>query len=639
MDRSITAITRSPGVTGIVSCRTGTPVVHSGSPSRQIRRSRNAAASERPCPAGRTVPDDVVRQARWARSSGASAPAPPSRTRPAAAPTAPGRRTTGRPAAASRRSARAASRGPGRGARPGAGEVGQRRHSVIIAAAAGTHAATPVGYRPASGHCRGCLPAGNVAGMSADEQPAHGGARAVAAARPHGVQTMFTLSGGHVFPLYDGAVTADPPMRIVDVRHEQTAVFAAEATARLTRAPGPGRADRRAGRDQRRQRGDNRPLQRLARWWCWRAGLRTAAGARAACRSWTTRRCCGPVTKRAWTVHEAGAGRPGRRRGVRAGQRPGTAGRCSWTRAWRRCSARPRRGRRHGRRRRHRPDRGHAVDAAARRRSRGQPDPDGDRRDRPAAGARPARPVLVLGSDVWLDGAEQAARTAAEQLRLPVIANGQGRGILPGRASAAGHPGAGGRLGEADLVIVAGTPLDFRLGYGEFGGKNGTPPARSCTSRTPPSSSPRHCELAASAAGDLAAFFAAAGRRGGGRAAGRGPAALGGRLAAPAAGRPPAGGRRGRRRCCPARPTPIHPLRIYGELARLLEPTRSSSATAATSSAYAGKYVEPQQPGCWLDPGPTAAWAPASATPSRPGSPARRRRWCCCSGTARPGSR
>src|ERR1700749_3579265 len=49
---------------------------------------------------------------------------------------------------------------------------------------------------------------------------------------------MFTLSGGHVFPLYDGAVKADPPVRLVDVRHEQTAVFAAEATARLTRNPG-----------------------------------------------------------------------------------------------------------------------------------------------------------------------------------------------------------------------------------------------------------------------------------------------------------------------------------------------------------------------------------------------------------------
>src|SRR5438132_1678819 len=70
------------------------------------------------------------------------------------------------------------------------------------------------------------------------EPPRHGGAHAVAAARRRGVSTMFTLSGGHVFPLYDGAVKADPPMRMVDVRHEQTAVFAAEATARLTRAPG-----------------------------------------------------------------------------------------------------------------------------------------------------------------------------------------------------------------------------------------------------------------------------------------------------------------------------------------------------------------------------------------------------------------
>ena len=45
------------------------------------------------------------------------------------------------------------------------------------------------------------------------EAPRHGGAQAVAAARRHGVATMFTLSGGHVFPLYDGAVKADPPMR------------------------------------------------------------------------------------------------------------------------------------------------------------------------------------------------------------------------------------------------------------------------------------------------------------------------------------------------------------------------------------------------------------------------------------------
>ena len=43
----------------------------------------------------------------------------------------------------------------------------------------------------------------------------HGGDLAVEAIRAHGVQAMFTLSGAHVFPLYDGAVKADPPLPIL----------------------------------------------------------------------------------------------------------------------------------------------------------------------------------------------------------------------------------------------------------------------------------------------------------------------------------------------------------------------------------------------------------------------------------------
>jgi acetolactate synthase-1/2/3 large subunit len=60
-------------------------------------------------------------------------------------------------------------------------------------------------------------------------------------------QEMFTLSGGHVFPLYDGAVKGDPPLRLVDVRHEQTAVFAAEADGQAAAASRAGGAD---GRDR-----------------------------------------------------------------------------------------------------------------------------------------------------------------------------------------------------------------------------------------------------------------------------------------------------------------------------------------------------------------------------------------------------
>src|SRR3982074_1985233 len=64
----------------------------------------------------------------------------------------------------------------------------------------------------------------------------HGGQLALEALRPFGVTELFTLSGGHVFPLYDAAKQAG--LRIVDVRHEQSAVFAAGAVAKLQRRPG-----------------------------------------------------------------------------------------------------------------------------------------------------------------------------------------------------------------------------------------------------------------------------------------------------------------------------------------------------------------------------------------------------------------
>ncbi|MDQ1479972.1 MAG: hypothetical protein QOI44_833, partial [Actinomycetota bacterium] len=66
---------------------------------------------------------------------------------------------------------------------------------------------------------------------------AHGGRLAVEVLRRYGVDTMFTLSGGHLFVLYDGAVQSDD-MRLIDARHEQTVVFAAEGWAKVTRRIG-----------------------------------------------------------------------------------------------------------------------------------------------------------------------------------------------------------------------------------------------------------------------------------------------------------------------------------------------------------------------------------------------------------------
>ncbi len=58
----------------------------------------------------------------------------------------------------------------------------------------------------------------------------HGGKLAARALEKAGVEVIFTLSGGHIMPLYDGCI--DVGIRIVDVRHEQAAVHAADAWAR-----------------------------------------------------------------------------------------------------------------------------------------------------------------------------------------------------------------------------------------------------------------------------------------------------------------------------------------------------------------------------------------------------------------------
>ncbi len=415
----------------------------------------------------------------------------------------------------------------------------------------------------------------------------HGGDYAVAAARAHGVETMFTLSGGHVFPLYDGAVRAQPPMRILDVRHEQTAVFAAEATARLTRTPGlavltagPGVTNGMSAITTAHFNGS--PVVVLAG----RApDYRWGSGS---LQEFDHPVLLGPITKRAWTEHAtAGVGgavdsafglATARHRGpvfldISLEALFGTA----------EVPPAPHAG-------------GHsAADPAD------APDP-GAIAEIAGLLARASRPVLVLGSDVWLDGAADAARAAAEELRLPVIANGQGRGILP-----AGHDllvtrARSAAFGGADLVLVAGTPLDFRLGYGEFGGRDGAPAAQVVHIADAASQLATHRELAAAAAGDLTAFFtglAATASPGEGRGQRSWTSDWLPELRA-ASARAIAGDAE----LLHSEASPIHPMRIYGELGGLLDDDAVIIGDGGDFVSYAGKYIEPRQPGGWLDPGP-----------------------------------
>jgi acetolactate synthase-1/2/3 large subunit len=437
---------------------------------------------------------------------------------------------------------------------------------------------------------------------TAHEETAHGGTLAVAAARANGTDTMFTLSGGHVFPLYDAAVRADPPMRLLDVRHEQTAVFAAEATARLTRLPGlavltagPGVTNGVSAITTAQFNGS--PVVILggrapdARW---------GSGS---LQEFDHPELLRPITKAAWTEHETAKVGTGVDEAFRLATAPhrGPVFVDVALEALFGPAASPRAG---------------SVAGGAG--PAGRPGPGGTpvRAARPGAPGDPEaaaaiagliaaarRPVLVLGSDVWMGGAEQAARTAAEELRLPVIANGQGRGILPRGHDLLVTRARSTAFRQADLVVVVGTPLDFRLGYGVFGDQN-DPQRKPAVAHVAdaPGQIAVHGPLAASYAGDLGAFFAA--------------------LADPAA--------------WPARParmpwenswlprlqdaarsavaadgpqlasgsSPIHPMRVYGELARVLDDDAVVIGDGGDFVSYAGKCIEPGRPGGWLDPGP-----------------------------------
>ena len=423
---------------------------------------------------------------------------------------------------------------------------------------------------------------GNVPLMSESQSdPArsgHAGELAVAVARAHGVETLFTLSGAHVFPMYDGAVKADPPLRILDVRHEQTAAFAAEATGKLTRVPGlavltagPGVTNGISAVAQAQFAGS--PM--------------VVVGGRAPQNRWGSGSLqeldqppiLAPITKSARTIATASE--------VTSG----------FDEAFRLAGS---------------PHRGPVFVDVPMDEFFNQASsvvPDGSREQ----GAEPdlealdrigrlmiesERPVLILGTDVWADGAEAAALELVEGLGVPTITNGMGRGVVPG-----GHPllvtrARSKALNGADLVVVVGTPLDFRLGYGLFGGKDGTQPARVVHVADSTGQVSQHATLADSVAGDLTTVFrgltAALERTDLSawkawvedlQAAAREATARDAELLA-------------------AEADPIHPARIYGELLPRLAEDAVVIGDGGDFVSFAGKYVEPKRPGGWLDPGP-----------------------------------
>jgi acetolactate synthase-1/2/3 large subunit len=275
-----------------------------------------------------------------------------------------------------------------------------------------------------------------------------GGHLVARALQAEGIQAVFTLCGGHIMDIYDGCI--DAGIRLIDVRHEQAAAHAADAWTRLTGVPGcavvtagPGTTD---------------TVTAVANAWRAQTPMLLIGGQgplkqahMGALQELDHVGLMRPITKFATTVYHT----------ERIPEILGMAFRQAY-------SGRP----------------GPvfveipadvlfaAVDESAvvdpgQYRSAGKV--QGDPRLVEEAArllARAERPAVLAGSQVWHCRAVAALQSMAESAGLAIYLNGAARGALP-----PGHPMLFSRsrreaLARADVILVLGTPFDFRLGYG-----------------------------------------------------------------------------------------------------------------------------------------------------------------------------
>ena len=386
---------------------------------------------------------------------------------------------------------------------------------------------------------------------------------------------MFTLSGGHLFSIYDGCRSEG--IRLIDTRHEQTATFAAEGWSKVTRVPGvaaltagPGVTNGMSAMAAAQQ--NQSPLLVL--------------GGRAPALRWGMGSLqeidhvpfVAPLARFAATAQSAEAVGTLVDDALRAtvGAPSGVAfvdfpldyvfGEAHDHNA-------P----------------GALADMPA---TTGAAAPDGNALDRAAAllaGAQ--RPVIMAGTNVWWGQGETALLRLAEEGRIPVLMNGMARGTVPADHELAFSRARSKALGEADVAVVVGVPMDFRLG---FGGVFGPQTQLIVVDRAEPDHAhPR--TIAAGLYGDLPAILGAL-------SAPAGTAGHEGWIAELRAVETAA--RESERSELADDRTPLHPMRVYAELAPLLDRDAIIVIDAGDFGSYAGRVIDSYVPGAWLDSGP-----------------------------------
>lgn len=202
------------------------------------------------------------------------------------------------------------------------------------------------------------------------------------------------------------------------------------------------------------------------------------------------------------------------------------------------------------------------------------------------------RPVMVAGGGVWWGRAEEELVRFAEAACLPVVLNGMARGMLPPDHLLFASRGRGAALGEADLILVVGVPLDFRLNFGR-------PPVFADEARIvyiDVDDYRKHRPPAAAMYGDVKLALAALTE------------------AAPAAS-----GRNGwvehladvsrtaraqDVKLAASQGSPVHPARLIAEVDRFCDPDAIVVGDGGDFVSFAGRLIHRRQPGLWIDGGP-----------------------------------
>ncbi len=389
--------------------------------------------------------------------------------------------------------------------------------------------------------------------------------------RASGIDTIFTLSGGHLFSLYDGCRAED--IRLIDTRHEQTAAFAAEGWSKVTRVPGvaaltagPGVTNGMSAMAAAQQ--NQSPLVIL--------------GSRAPALRWGQGSLqeidhvpfVAPLARFAATaespdsvaglVDDALRAAVGAPSGVSFVDFPmdhvfseatdtDAPGALSTPTAVVQAD-------------------GDAMAAALRILSEAR------------------RPVIMAGTNVWWGHAETALLNLADALHIPVLMNGMARGTVPADHRLAFSRARSKALQQADVALVIGVPMDFRLG---FGGVFGADTALIAVDRVAPGR-PHPREVAAGLYGDISATLSALS----GAGAGDHEAWIADLRATETAVRTAEADELRDDR------TPLHPMRVYAEISTILDRDAIVVVDAGDFGSYAGRVIDSYVPGAWLDSGP-----------------------------------